>query len=528
MTPMCQNWVLTNMPNDISQNNKRIAKNTIALYFRTFITMIVGLYTGRVMLQALGVDNYGINVAIGGIVGMTSLITGAMSGAISRFITVALGSGDLSRQRVVFSTSVNVQILLSLFVVLALEILGVWFLNVEAKIPEGRMTAANWVLQCGIITTVVGLLSSPYNAAIIAHEHMSVYAYMSIIDVMAKLGICFMVMAYNGDCLILFALLQMIVQMMMQCFYMIYCHRHFADVSYHIHRFDNSLFKEMTLFSGWSFMNHSAWVFSTQGVNMLINVFFGVAFNAARGIAITVNGAVQGFVGSFSMAFGPQLVKSYAVGDYEYVISLNNRGTKFIWFLMCLLAIPIIIEADTLLYLWLGDVPNYFSLFLRLTMIESLAVQSGALLLRLIQADGRMRTYSVRASLVIGSIFPLTWLWLYLGGPIWGVYIVSSVAFLMINVVRYISIRAMVPFSMRQHIKECLFPCVVVTTMSVIGALGISNIFNIMEQNILRFFIVVSSVILWTLFNIYLFGLSHREREFVKLKICDVILKIKS
>ena len=173
--PMCQNWVLTNMPNDISQNNKRIAKNTIALYFRTFITMIVGLYTGRVMLQALGVDNYGINVAIGGIVGMTSLITGAMSGAISRFITVALGSGDLSRQRVVFSTSVNVQILLSLFVVLALEILGVWFLNVEAKIPEGRMTAANWVLQCGIITTVVGLLSSPYNAAIIAHEHMSVY-----------------------------------------------------------------------------------------------------------------------------------------------------------------------------------------------------------------------------------------------------------------------------------------------------------------------------------------------------------------
>lgn len=512
------------MSNDISQNNKRIAKNTLALYFRTFITMIVGLYTGRVMLQALGVDNYGINATIGGIVGMTSLITGAMSGSISRFITVALGSNVLSRQKVVFSTSVNVQILLSLLIFFVLEIFGVWFLNAEAKIPAGRIVAAHWVLQCGIVTTVLGLLGSPYNAAIIAHEHMSIYAYMSIIDAVAKLGICFMVMNYNGDCLILFALLQMIIQIIVLCFYMLYCHRHFTEVSYSVHMFDKPLFKEMTVFSGWSFMNHSAWVFSTQGVNMLINVFFGVAFNAARGIAVTVNGAIQGFVGSFSMAFGPQIVKSYAAGDYEYVRSLNSRGTKCIWFLMCLLAIPIIAEADTLLYLWLGDVPDYFSLFLRLTMIESLAVQSGALLLRIIQADGRMHIYSLRASLVIGLIFPLTWLWLYLDGPIWCVYIVSSVVFLLINIVRYISIRAMMPFPIWQHIKECLCPCAVVTVMSAVGAVAMCNV---MEPSVLRFFIAVPSIVLWIVFNIYVFGLSHREREFVKQKIQGVIIRIK-
>ena len=229
-----------------ASNNKRIAKNTIALYFRTFITMIVGLYTGRVMLQALGIDNYGINNVVGGIVGMSAIITGTMSQAISRYVTYALGKGDKAGLCTMFSTSVNAQILMALIVGILLEIAGVWFLNSEANIPDGRMTAANWVLQCGILSLSISLISSPYNSLLIAHEKMGIYAYTSIVEALFKLAICFAIMYFSGDKLILFAILQVIVSLVMRFFYGWYCNRHFIEAHYN----DNDLFFVFFLVEG--------------------------------------------------------------------------------------------------------------------------------------------------------------------------------------------------------------------------------------------------------------------------------------
>ena len=510
--------------NDISQNNKRIARNTIALYFRTFITMIVGLYTGRVMLQALGVENYGINAVVGGIVAMSSLITNTMSVAISRYITYALGKGNKERLYTMFSTSINAQIVVAIIVTVVLEIIGVWFLNSEANIPDGRMEAANWVLQCSIVTLMISLVSSPFNALIIAHERMSIYAYMSIVDVTLKLIICFMIMAYGGDRLVLLAVLQIMVAFGMQIFYGWYCSHHFEEAHYSPKIFDGKLMRELTVFSGWNLMNNGAYVFATQGVNILVNVFFGVAYNASRSIAITVNSAVQGFVGNFTVAFSPQITKSYAVGDIVYAVHLVNRGTKFTWLMMYIFIVPVCMEADTLLHLWLGEVPVMASLFLRFAMFESLAVISGQNMFRLIQADGRVKNYTIHAAITAGMIFPLSWLVFYLGAPVWSAYLIFILDFFILNLVRFYALKRLMGFSVWQHLKECLLPCIVVSVTSFIVPVIVSLC---MEQGIFRFFVVCSISVLWAGLCCFMFGLTKSERIFFCDKAIMIIRKIK-
>ena len=502
------------MSADIHANNKRIAKNTITLYFRTFITLLVGLYTSRVMLHALGVDNYGINAVVGGIVAMSSLITGTMCQAIGRYITYALGMGDRQLLKTMFSTSINAQIVMALLAAVVLEIVGVWFLNSSANIPDGRMEAANWVLQCSIIS----LVGSPLGAIIVAHERMAIYAYISIVDVMLKLAICFVIMAYDGDRLILLALLQVAIAFGMQCFYAWYCRRNFEEARYNPKIFDKDLLKELTFFSGWNLINNGAWVFSTQGVSMLVNVYFGVTMNASRSIATTVNGAVQGFVGNFTMAFTPQITKSYAAGEKEYAVNLVNRGTRFTWLMMYMFIVPVCVEAEMLLKLWLGEVPPLAVLFLRFSMFESLAVSSGQNLFRLIQADGRIKMYTIHAALVAGLIFPIAWLLYKLGAPVWTAYLVFIIDFLLLNLVRFYDLKRLMTFSVRQHITKCISPCLVVSVVSFILPIFVS--FQ-MEPGFIRFFVVCIVSVLWTGFCCVSFGLTKNERSFFyeKMKI---------
>ena len=513
------------MSNDISQNNKRIAKNTLALYFRTFITMIVGLYTGRVMLQALGVENYGINAVVGGIVGMSALITSTMSAAISRYITCALGKGDEYELKTMFSTSINAQIAMSLIAAIVLEIVGVWFLNSEASIPEGRMDAANWVLQCSIVGLMISLIFSPYNAVIVAHEHISIYAYMSIVDVVLKLAICFVIMAYGGDRLILLSILGVLISICMSVFYAWYCGKHFREAHYNYRVFDKSLLKELTVFSGWNLLNNGVWVFATQGVNMMVNVFFGVTFNAARQVATTVNGAVQGFVGNFTMAFSPQITKSYAAGNTDYAVVLANRGTKFTWLMMYVFIVPVCMEAEMLLSLWLVEVPAMSALFLRFAMFESLSVSAGQNLFRLIQADGRVKTYTIHAALTAGTIFPLAWFLFRLGAPAWSAYLVFIIVFMVINFVRFYNLKHLMVFSIRQHVKDCLLPCVLVSVTSFVVPVALAYI---MEDGIVRFFVMSAVSVLWTVLCCTYLGLTKREREFFFEKAKEAYYKIAS
>lgn len=509
--------------NTTQANNKRIAKNTIALYFRTFITMIVGLYTGRVMLQALGVDNYGINNVVGGIVAMSSLITATMSQAISRYITYALGKGDKDQLKTMFSTAVNAQIVMSIIAIIVLEIGGLWFLNTAAQIPQGRENAAFWVFQCSLISLTIGLVCSPYNSLLVAHERMGIYAYTSIAEALLKLAICFFILAYSGDRLILLAILTVLVGLGMQIFYGWYCGKNFDEAHYNPKIFDKGLLKELTVFSGWNLLNNGAYTFATQGVNMLINVFFGVAYNAARGIANTVNTAVQSFVTNFTIAFSPQITKSYASGDKAYAIHLGNRGTKFSWLMMYIFIVPVCCEADTLLKLWLGEAPEWSALFLRFAMFESLAVCSGQNLFRLIQADGQVKSYTVHAAITAGFIFPFTWIAYILGAPVWLSCVIFIIDFFTLNLVRFYDIKKLMPFSIRQHIKEALIPCLVVSITSFIVPLCVCYY---MKPGTIRFLVNVPICVFWTVICCIVFGLTNNERKFFGDKAKLVIERI--
>lgn len=513
------------MTEDKSANNKRIAKNTMVLYIRTFITMIVGLYTGRLMLQALGVDNYGINNVVGGIVAMSSLVTGTMSQAISRYITYALGKGEREQMKIMFSTSVNAQIVISVLAVILMEIFGLWFLNSGAQIPEGRENAAFWVFQCSLVSLVIGLVSSPYNALIIAHERMAVFAYTSVAESLLRLIICFVIMAYGGDRLILLAILTVFVGLGMRVFYGWYCGKHFEEARYCIRLFDKKLLKELTVFSGWNLLNNGAYTFATQGVNMLVNVFFGVAYNAARGLAITVNSAVQSFVANFTMAFSPQITKSYAAGDKEYAIFLGNRGSKLAWFMMYIFIVPVCCEADTLLKLWLGKVPEFTALFLRFAMFESLAITFGQNLFRLIQADGQVKIYTIHAAITAGFIFPLTWVAYLFGAPVWMSYVIFILDFIVLNIVRMYDIKRLMTFSIRQFLRDAVWPCMKVSVISFIVPLIICYY---MQPTILRFFINVPIAVLWTGLCCVTFGLTKGERFFIGDKMKVLLEKVRT
>lgn len=476
------------------------------------------------MLQALGVDNYGINNVVGGIVAMSTLITGTMSQAISRYITYTIGEGDRERLKTMFSTSVNAQIVMSVLAVMVLEIFGLWFLGSEASIPEGRMTAAHWVFQCSLVSLVISLVSSPYNALLVAHERMGIYAYTGIAEVTLKLAVVFLILASDGDRLILLSILNVLVGLVMYIFYSWYCGRHFEEARYRVRTFDKGLLRELTVFSGWNLMNNGAWVFATQGVNMLVNVFFGVAYNAARGIAQTVNSAVQSFVGNFTMAFSPQITKTYAAGDKDYAISLSNKGTRFSWLMMYIFIVPVCCEAETLLRIWLGSVPDYAPLFLRFAMFESLAVSSGQNLYRLIQADGHVKKYTIHAAITAGMIFPLAWLLYYLGAPVWTAYVVFILDFMFLNVVRFLDMKKLMPFSIHQFVREVFIPCMTISVVSFVVPLAICYY---MESGLLRFFINVPVAVLWTTVCCMAFGLTKNERKFFLDKIKNITAKIK-
>lgn len=499
----------------MEERNKRIAKNTMLLYIRTFITMLVGLYTGRIMLEALGIDNYGIQNVVGGIVAFSSLIIGTTAAASSRYITYALGEGDLNKMRNVFTTVTNVLIIMGISAVVFLEIGGVWFLNYYANIPEGRMFAANWVLQCSILTTFVGLVFSSFNSCIIAHERMSIYAWMSIIDALIKLAICYIIMAYDKDRLILYSTLLACVQVAMSLFYTIYSRLNFEEVRYQF-RVDKALLKEMASYSGWNLFGNTSWILNTQGVNMLINVFFGVAYNAARGVANTVNGCIQGFVENFMVAFRPQITKSYAAGELSYCTMLVTRSTKFTWLLMLIFIVPVCIEAKMLLSIWLVEVPPMSVIFLQFVMFDSLALKYCQPLFTLIQATGKVKNYTIAACLYGCIIFPLTWLLYKLGAPVWSTYPIALMIRFTIVFLRLHTLKGLINFKGWVYLKEGVLPGVVCTILAFIPFIIIANLW---ADSIVRFFVLVPLSVAWTALVIYRYGLTRTERDFVESKI---------
>lgn len=393
--------------------NKKIAKNTLMLYIRMFFTMAVTLYTSRVVLSTLGVSDYGIYNVVGGMVAMFTFINSSMVNATQRFITFELGQGNKDRLHTVFCTSLNIHAIISIIIVLLVETVGLWFLYNKMQIPDGRINAAFWTLQCSIFATVVNVMSVPYNASIVAHEKMSAFAYISILEVTLKLLIVFLLMVSPFDKLILYAVLVLAVQIFIRLIYGIYCSRHFEETHYAF-RMDKSLFKTMTSFAAFDLFGNLSVVARTQGINLLLNVFFGTILNAAAGVASQVQGAVMGFGNNVLMAVTPQLIKSYSVKDYDRMNYLLYKFTLITFILLLLLSMPIMQEANYILGIWLKEVPPYAVSLCKLTLIFGTA-NSFRLLSIGIEATGNIKRQSSILGCLYLSVIPITYILYELG-----------------------------------------------------------------------------------------------------------------
>lgn len=492
------------------EENKRIAKNTMLLYCRMGLMMIISFFTARITLEALGVVDYGINNVVGGLVAMFSLISNSLSSSIGRFMTFGLGSGDANRLNRIFVTSVNIQIVLSIIIVIAIETIGVWFLANKIIIPAERLIAAHWVLQCATISFVIGLLSTPYNAAIIAHERMDIYAYFSIFDAIARLAIVFSIKYYGGDKLILFATISLIPFLIKQFYYWFFCKKHFVECTYHA-IWDKTVFKEMFGFSVWNFIGCTAGLTKDQGVNIAINIFHGPAINAARGIAMQVNGIIGQFIGNFMTALTPQITKEYAIGNLTRMHALIFFGTRFSYYLFLFISLPIFFEVESILYIWLGQVPAHTILFARLAIILSLAEIISNALITAQNANGNIRNYQIVVGGILLMNFPISYILLRLGFFPEITLIVAIIISQICLCARLSFLQYSVKLPVMKFIRKVYFNTIIVTAISA----GIPAIFYLeMETGISRFVIVCISSIATTLITIFYIGCDTKERRY--------------
>jgi O-antigen/teichoic acid export membrane protein len=498
---------------------RRIAKNTLLLYVRMIFTMLVSLFTSRIILNILGIEDYGIYNVVGGVVTMFSVFTISLSAAISRFITFELGQNNKERLSVIFSTSVNLLLLLSLIVVLAIEVVGVWFLNVKLNIPASRIDAANWVMQCSIIIFVLNLVSVPYNASIIAHERMGAFAYISILEVALKLVVAYSLYISSLDKLKTYAVLLVSVALVIRLVYGLYCRRHFSECKYRM-VYDKSFLKEMGRFTGWNLMGSGVYIFNTQGVNIITNLFFGVSVNAARGIAMQVDGIIKQFVTNFTTALNPQITKSYASDNMDYMFTLVCKGAKYSYFLMFFFVVPFIYETNLILKLWLNNVPEYAPLFLRLTVIGTLCDILGNSTANAAWATGNVRRYYIYVGSVGCLVFPLSYLAFACGLPAYASYLIFIFIYVILIFIKLYIIKGLINFPIGKFNKEVLMRIIPVSVLAFL----LPGVFYFnMNASFLRLLLVALSSTLSIVVCGYIVGLEPSERKMITCKLYALI-----
>ena len=483
--------------------------------------MLISLYTSRVILDALGVEDYGIYNVVGGFVSMFALISAALTSACTRFLNFELGKGDPERQNVVFSTAVTIQWGLAILVAVLSEAIGVWYVNNVMVLSPERLTAANWCFQFSIFNFCMNLITVPYNASIIAHEKMKAFAYVSIFQGLAQLGISFMGYYEPFDRLVFYALMLMILQFLIRYMYQVYCRKHFKECHY---RFivDKPLLKHMFSYSLWHLVGNGAAVLKNHGVNLVLNFFFGPAVNAARGLANHVDGAVNQFASNFMMAMNPQITQSYSRGDLKGMFQLVNRGSRFSFYLLFVLALPVIINADYILHIWLKEVPAHTVAFVQLTLISMMISSVSRSLITAQNATGDVRNYQLVVGGVVLLNLPFSYLLLYLGMIPEIVVVVAIV----VEILSFLARVYMLPFTIREFrpilfIRDVILKCLVVITLAVpVPVL----IYMYLPENFYTFILNVCLCMLCSTVVIYFVGCNANERAI----IISAINKIKS
>ena len=495
---------------DTSSANKRIAKNTLVLYVRMLFTMGISLFTSRVILQTLGVEDYGISSVVGGVISMFTFINAAMVSSTQRYLNFELVRGDANQLRSVFSTSLQIHALIALAIIVLSETVGLWFLNEKLVIPEARMTAAMWVYQCSILSCAVSIMSTPYNAVIVAHEKMSAFAYISILDVSLKLLVVYLLVVLPFDKLIILAILNLLVQLFIRYIYTLYCHRHFPE-SYFQFRFNKTLFKEMFGFAGWSFWGNLAAILYTQGLNMMLNIFFGPIVNAARGIAVQVQSAVQQFVGGFQTALNPQITKNYASNNLPQMHSLMFRSARFSFLLLFFLSLPVLMETNFILTLWLKTVPDDAVIFTQIMICISLIYTTANPCIIANQATGKVKIYQMVVGGILLLILPISYVVLKLGAPAYSVFIVHFCIESVAQFSRMYMLRNLIHLPLWQYMKNIYIPIVSTVVIAIILPLVVRMQ---VAEGWLRFLAVGFTCVLSVGASSYFIGFTKQERVF--------------
>lgn len=499
-----------------SENNKRIAKNTLMLYIRMLISVIVGLYTSRVVLNTLGASDYGVYNVVGGIVAMFSFLNTSMSGATSRFLTYEMGKGDQVRLAQTFSSAMIIHIGIALVVFILAETIGLWFLVNKLVIPGERMTAAHIVYQLSILSMMITITQVPYNASIIAHEKMDVYAYVELLNVFLKLGIVYLLLIGHFDKLILYATLVFAVSLLIAAIYRVYCIRHFKEC--HVKRERHKdIIRPMLSFSVWDLYGNMSVSFRSQGTSMLLNMFFGPLLNAANGIATNVHGIILGFANNVIMAFRPQIIKEYAANNIPRMSYLIENALKFTLALYLLIAIPLFAEADYVLKLWLKNVPDYTAFFLRIVLICSFMSLGKNIMNIAIHATGKIKKLSFLTGTILLLNIPMMYFAMKLGCNLYFSYSTLVLIDILSPIICIFIIRSLIPNVHIVHVViRGYLPNI---ALALVVSLPISMISLYFSDSFLRLCMTtLTSLAITTLFVLYVM-LNHRQRLMVLNKI---------
>jgi len=494
-----------------SADNKRIAKNTLMLYLRMLLTMAVSLYTVRVVLNTLGVVDYGLYNVVGGIVTMFAFLSGTMASASQRFFAFELGTNNIIKLKRIFSTNLLIYFILAAIILILAETIGLWFLNEKMTIPEERMEAARWVYQFSILSFIVTILNIPYNSIIIARENMQIFAYVSILDALLKLGIVYLLAIFMVDKLKLYAILTFVVTLFVTSVYRYICKYKYEESRF-VFIFDKTLFKTILSYSGWNLLGAAAGVANNQGINILLNIFFGPIINASRAIAYQVNSAITVFTSNFYTAVNPQIIKSYAINNKNRMFSLVFASSKFAFFMMLFLSLPIFIEMKFMLSLWLSQVNDHMILFTRLIIIFSLINVWESPLTQVSRATGKIMTYQITVGSFALITLPVSYFLFKQGYPNYSAFIVSIVIYFLATFIRLQVIRNLVQFPVKEYINRVMLTNIYI---SVLAAIFPTVIYYYFPYGVIRF-LLTSFVSIFSVFcAVFFFGLNKNEKHMI-------------
>lgn len=505
----------------VSENNKRIAKNTILLYVRTFVIQLIALYTSRKILEILGIEDFGIYNVVGSVVGMLAFLNGSMTVATARFLTIELGKKNFQAYNRVFSMAVIIHFVIALIILLAAETIGLWFVNSQLNIPAERMFATNCVYQTSILIVLINIIQTPYTASLTAHEHFNVYAYVNIGEAVLKLVVVFLLMLASWDKLVVYGILLMAVQLSSATIYRSYAIKHFQGCRF-CWQWNRNIFRAMFGFTSWNMLGTLAWLFKDQGSNMLMNIFGNPMINAARGISCQVSGATKNLVSGFGTAVSPQLTKNYAADNQEGLHKLLMTSSKISYILLFIITLPILLELPYILDLWLVDVPEHAVLFTRIIMIEALCDPLGNPMITSLMATGNIRNYQI----VVGGFMllnlPISYVFLRMGLPIFVPLAVSLCISVFSLILRLYFCKMQIALSAMAYWNKVVCPIIFLTILSALCPIVV---LNEMDEGFFRLIVTILTCFVSVTVCAYAIGLSNSERSIVNNLVKEQIQK---